>query len=104
MVDDTDVERQWCMGVVSNVITDSALHRKVKQSNITNYKLVNIHGKPVSFNSGQPTVVFVINSNMGRLINKNLGYVVNEINKTKTDVNYIYIAADFLPEYKVAEK
>jgi hypothetical protein len=100
MVYDTEVSRQWCMGVVGSIITDSTSYHKVKISNIKNYKLVNIDGQSVNFNTDHPTVIFVISTNSGRLINKNIGYVVNHINETEVPVDYIYIAVDFLPEYK----
>ena len=102
MVDDTNVERQWCMGVVGNIISSDVSYQKVKTSNIKSYKLVDIEGNSYDFNAGKPTVVFLIDSNAGRLINKNIGYVVNHIHETNTPVNYIYVAVDYLPEYKIA--
>lgn len=100
MVDDTQISRQWCMGVVGNIITDSTSYLKLKPSIIKNFTLVDIEGQPVNFNKEQPTVVFLLHTNAGRLINKNVGYVVNHIKENNAPVDYIYIATDWLPEYK----
>ncbi|MCW4469349.1 hypothetical protein OGH69_10265 [Flavobacterium sp. MFBS3-15] len=104
-VDDSAAGDKRCIGVVDKFVLNydksKATYRPLDLGdlNITNYK-----GEPLDLNTANPTVVFVVDSNFGRILNATVNYVTGHIKEEGKQINYVYISTDYIAENDVANR
>lgn len=93
-VDDSSMSNRHCIGVVEQFVTGDQADRQYVPSGLKGQRLTNYLGQPLNLNGKNPTVVFIVHTNMGRVINMNVGYVVKNIKEDNVPVDYVFIALD----------
>jgi hypothetical protein len=93
-VKDNFIGDKKCIGVIDKFVLTFDGNKEVEPCDLRGYKLENYLDNPLGLNKDNPTLIFVISSNMGKTINVSANYVVDHIKKLKKPIDYVYIVID----------
>lgn len=83
-----------CIGVIDKFIRGNYNSSKTESFNLKKYQLTNYLNEPININKDNTTLIFVVNSNMGKIINHTATYLTDNTKKSKIAIDYIYLVSD----------
>lgn len=91
---DDFVEEKDCIGIIDKFVRGNYNSTQTEIMDLKKYKLSNFENRPLNINTKNKTLVFVINSNMGKIINYTATYITDNIKKSNDSINHIYLISD----------
>ena len=91
---DDYVSDKECIGVVDKFVRGNYNGTNTEYSDLKKYAFTNYLGEALDINKTKSTLVFVINANMGKIINVTANYVTKNIKKSRDSIDYIYLVSD----------